>query len=223
MADKSGGDAVRVPSVHTKTARHAAVVLLIAVGLGLIGLASGLWLSDGSPPNATTIKRTATRPHPKSTQSTTSKARCKCAGKRKTVVKTTERKKGGGPSKRSETLSLALLGLGGLFVLCGVFFGRIQEVTLPGGGSLKLTEETQAQIASKVVDVANNDPGLTADAATIGRLYEKTLESLTATHRPAMVAETEEGFYVVGAPVLSEIPDEKVEQAAEVAAEELKD
>jgi len=88
---------------------------------------------------------------------------------------------------------------------------------------LKLTEETQAQIASKVVDVANNDPGLTADAATIGRLYEKTLESLTATHRPAMVAETEEGFYVVGAPVLSEIPDEKAEQAAEVAAEELKD
>jgi hypothetical protein len=40
--------------------------------------------------------------------------------------------------KYSDTLPLTAVGVGGLLVLCGAFFGRLREITLPGGAGIKI-------------------------------------------------------------------------------------
>ena len=40
----------------------------------------------------------------------------------------------------SDSVLITGLGVGGLFILTGVFFGRIREIALPGGISMKLGE-----------------------------------------------------------------------------------
>ena len=43
-----------------------------------------------------------------------------------------------GTKEYANTFVLALIGVGALLVLCGAFYGRIREITIPGGGGLKV-------------------------------------------------------------------------------------
>jgi len=200
---------------------------LIGMGIALIGLATALWLSNGSPAESTTQKRDTTRVSGSAaaaaggSDSGASRA-CGCKSSGKTVVESVEAVSGGGPSKRSETLVITLFGLGTLLFLCGVFYGRIQEVTLPGGAGFKLGESAQAKVKSTVVEAAKSNPDLTDDPETIARLYEMTLQFLMTRYpQPGGVVETEQGYYVAGMPIVTDFPEEKVKQAAVEAAEAL--
>ncbi|HEX2162246.1 MAG TPA: hypothetical protein VHF88_10560 [Thermoleophilaceae bacterium] len=60
--------------------------------------------------------------------------------------------------KYSDTVPLAAVGIGGLLFLCGAFFGRLREITLPGGAGIKLDDAKQhmdekvEQAAEKAVE-----------------------------------------------------------------------
>lgn len=123
--------------------------LLIFLGIFLIGIAALNWL--WTEPTVTTTSSLATQTTEESTASRTSE-RIKSSGKisieqpGKKLISTlpgaeTVTVDPGPPSRRSEAVTLGLLGFGALLVLVGAFFGRIQEVGFPGG-SVKLAETT---------------------------------------------------------------------------------
>lgn len=55
-------------------------------------------------------------------------------------------------SRRSEGVTLALVGGGSVLLLAGAFFGRISKITLPGGGSIELIAD-QGDALKEVLDV----------------------------------------------------------------------
>jgi hypothetical protein len=55
--------------------------------------------------------------------------------------------------KYSDTLPLAAVGVGGLLILCGAFFGRLREITLPGGAGIKIGD-AQEQVEQKINEKA---------------------------------------------------------------------
>lgn len=62
----------------------------------------------------------------------------------------------------SDSVLIAGLGIGGLLVLTGAFYGRIREITLPGGAALKLgdlPEEKEQELAKAVEDKAKAEAG----------------------------------------------------------------
>jgi hypothetical protein len=104
---------------------------------------------------------------------------------------------GDGATKRTETtkysdaLPLAAVGVGGLLILCGAFFGRLREITLPGGAGIKLGE-VQQQVDEKIEEKAqeqaekgNVDPGKISDLKDAARkeasllVLEKVRETST--------------------------------------------
>ncbi|HEX8690566.1 MAG TPA: hypothetical protein VF729_10025, partial [Solirubrobacterales bacterium] len=80
----------------------------------------------------------------KSKETTETTAATSAAGKKE--VKTVE---------YSESVLIAGLGLGGLFLLTGAFYGRIREITLPGGAGLKIGElppEKEEELAKTIAE-----------------------------------------------------------------------
>jgi hypothetical protein len=214
--------AVRVPSVHSKGGRNAAIVALVILGVALIGLATGLWLANGSPSKSTITKHDTTIVSKAPVRGSAPGSPNHAQKRTQTTVNSSETTSGGGPSRRSETLVITLLALGSLLFLCGVFFGRIQEVTLPGGAGLKLSEAVQAKVAAKVASEAKANPKLGDDPATIARLYQMTLDHLGTLYPESAIAQSSTGYYVAGGtPLVTDIPDKKVTDAVSLAAEKL--
>jgi hypothetical protein len=208
---------VRVPSVHRKEWRILAVVGLVVVGLALIGYGAVLWLSGGGIGPSTA--------HKVSTTSVDKPANADTAGvTTNTKVDTTDTKTPGDPAERSEAVVAALLGIGSILFLCGVFFGRIQEVTLPGGAGFKLAPEAQAQLAEKVTEAAINAPDLSPDPQTVGRLYQRALaevlRELPAAPEP-VVMESPGGYYVATGSTEVSPPDDNLNRAVASATERL--
>jgi hypothetical protein len=189
----------------------------------LIGFATGLWLANGSPPASTTTQHNTTSvAGPDSGGgSADTPTSGETAGNSQTTVDSVTTSSGGGTSGRSETLVIALFGLGALMLLCGIFFGRIQEVTLPGGTSLKLSEDAQAKVAAKVADEAKTNPQLSDDPQTIKRLYQITLDHLTQQYQAPGLTQTAQGYYVAAAPTLADISDTTVAEVVSRAAAKL--
>jgi hypothetical protein len=163
------GGAVRSPTVTKPLLRVLAVVSLIAVGLALLVLGS-VSLLDNSAPGASTVAK-------KSTTSVTAPPKDQ-GGTTTTTVSSTDTTTPGKTSVRSESVAAALFGLGAIVFLIGVFFGRIQEVTLPGGGGFKLSPKAQEAVKEKVAEKVEQDPTLTADPKTAITLYEAALTEL---------------------------------------------
>jgi hypothetical protein len=215
--------AVRVPSVHSKRGRQAAVATLVTLGVALMGFAAVLWLGNGSPPASTTIEHTksrAPRGHASRAAPRTGPRATHAATRVTKATKTT----GGGVSRRSETLVIALITLGAFLLLAGLFFGRIQEVTLPGGAGFKLTTDTQAKVAARAVAEAKVNPDIPDNPATVKILIQTATQELEQRHREPQVSETPEGYYVAGPPVIADIPSAEVaavvsEAAVKLAAE----
>ncbi len=70
----------------------------------------------------------------------------------------TKQTKGNTTTEYSDSLVIAGLALGALLVLCGAFFGRIREITLPGGVGIKLAELTESKketLQEKVTEKAS--------------------------------------------------------------------
>jgi hypothetical protein len=70
----------------------------------------------------------------------------------------------------SDSVLVAGMGLGALFLLSGAFFGRIREITLPGGISMKVgdlppekEEELKDAIAEKAKTKAASQPGVASE------------------------------------------------------------
>jgi hypothetical protein len=68
---------------------------------------------------------------------------------------------------------IAGLGLGSLFLLSGAFYGRIREITLPGGGGIKVgdlppekADELKKKIEQEAPVKAKDLPHATADELT---------------------------------------------------------
>ena len=92
----------------------------------------------------------------------------------------------------SDSLVIAGLGLGTLMVLCGAFFGRIREITLPGGAGLKLAELTESKketlrdkVAEKTAAEVPEELKLEVGVAA----YDRVLEKLRAQFPGAVLAE----------------------------------
>jgi hypothetical protein len=99
---------------------------------------------------------------------------------------------GSDTTEYSDTLVIAALGLGGLLVLCGAFFGRLREITLPGGGGIKLAElaepkkeALQEKIAGASIDADVPDE-LKPRLATAA--YDRSLEKFRAQFPGAVAA-----------------------------------
>jgi hypothetical protein len=215
----ASASAVRVPSVHTKLWRTLAVIGLVTVGLVLIGYGAVLWLAGGSAASTTVHKASTTtvdKPANADTQGGTTTTR----------VDTTDTSTPGQPAERSEAVVAALLGLGSVLFLCGVFFGRIQEVTLPGGAGLKLAPEAQARLAEKVTAAANEAPKLSAeDPETIRRLYQRALAEMSselaaAAPEPA-VMQGPGGYYIAAPTPEVSPPDDYLDRMVARATEQL--
>lgn len=168
MADSElDGNPVRVPSITHPKLRGLAVTGLVVVGLALLVLGAAIWLNRSAPGKTTT-----------SNTSTTTVS--KTAGITTTKVGSTGTTTPGAPSIRSEAVAATLFALGALVFLCGTFFARISEVTLPGGAGFKLTPETQAKVVEKVATQAESE-GLPLQPDTLRRWYEATLAELGAS------------------------------------------
>ena len=87
-------------------------------------------------------------------------------------------------SARSDAVLSALLGTGGVLFLAAAFWGRITEIGLPGGVSIKLSEAEAPTVG--VDDVAAALPG--PDAAPAARDYAMMMTSASQ----AIVAKTAE-------------------------------
>jgi hypothetical protein len=72
--------------------------------------------------------------------------------------------------KYSDTLPLAAVSVGGLLVLCGAFFGRLREITLPGGAGIKIGD-AQEQVNEKIDARAQ-------EAAAEGQIEPDKIEAL---------------------------------------------
>jgi hypothetical protein len=131
-----------------------AAVLLIILGIVLATVALLLWRSnDGG--TLTTMTVVTKKAVPGSAQQRRSRARPR---RETTTVTTTtltgqpgDRSKASAPqavSRRSESLTIAMLGLGTLAVLAGAFFTRLSGITLPGGAGIQLrTQELKEETA----------------------------------------------------------------------------
>jgi hypothetical protein len=212
--------AIRVPSVHRREWRILAVIGLVVVGLALIGYGAVLWLSGGSA-GPSTVRKVSTTSVDKPANADTE------GGTTTTRVDTTDTKTPGEPAERSEAVVAALLGLGSVLFLCGVFFGRIQEVTLPGGAALKLAPEAQEKLVEKVTAAASAAPDLSPDdPQTMLRLYQQSLDELLrelpAVAPEPVVMESPGGGYHVGT-VRTEVspPDDYLDRAVARATEQM--
>jgi hypothetical protein len=63
-----------------------------------------------------------------------------------TTVETTT----GHPARGSDTLAMFGFGVGIVLLFTGLFYGNISEITLPGGGGIKISPTTQAKVAGQV-------------------------------------------------------------------------
>lgn len=207
--------AVRVPSVRSGRGRIAAIAGLILVGLTLLGFGIGLWLSGGEAGPSNIEKTSTTR----ITKPPKAEAR---GGTTTTAVESTEKSAPGEPAERSEAIVAAALGLGSILFLCGIFFGRIQEVTLPGGAGFKLGPAAQAKLAEKVTATAKARDDLSDDPETIAALYRAALDEL-AQRPPTLPAEApvieESGVYYAAPPVEVAPGDDYLDGVVAEAAE----
>jgi hypothetical protein len=78
--------------------------------------------------------------------------------------------------KYSDTLPLAAVGIGGLLVLCGAFFGRLREITLPGGAGIKLgdaKEHLEEKVVKAAEETARQESLSTEQAAALEKSARK--------------------------------------------------
>lgn len=76
----------------------------------------------------------------------------------------------------SDSVLIAGLGIGGLLVLTGAFYGRIREITLPGGAALKLgelPEEKEQELDKAVADKAQAKAGESEAPVSADALVEE--------------------------------------------------
>jgi hypothetical protein len=161
-------EAVRVRSIETDSLHNMAVAGLILLGLALLVLGGVVWL-DTTAPGASKVGKTSTTIVSKQGLATT------------TTVRSTDTTTPGKSTLRSETVAGTLFGLGALLFLCGLFFGRISEVTLPGGAGFKLDPAAQAKVVAKVAERAQQTKGLEPEPETMQKLYTAAIQELLRT------------------------------------------
>jgi hypothetical protein len=99
--------------------------------------------------------------------------------------------------KYSDTLPLAAVGVGGLLVLSGAFFGRLREITLPGGAGIKIgaaqeqVEEKIDATAKKEAEKGSIEPGK-VDELTEAARKEASLMVLDTVRQTSTLPEPAE-------------------------------
>ncbi|MDQ5822293.1 MAG: hypothetical protein M3540_12710 [Actinomycetota bacterium] len=92
----------------------------------------------------------------------------------------------------SDTLIVAVLGIGGLLILSGAFYSRIAKVTFPGGGAIEMALYPQAATAvNRVLEQSPGgqapSPAKTAAATSLAAVRAADLTRRAATD-PAVAA-----------------------------------
>jgi hypothetical protein len=182
---------------------------LVAVGLTLLVLGC-VNLFGTSTPGVSTVGK-------QSTTSIAAPAKDQ-AGTTTTTVSSTDTTTPGKASVRSASTAAALLGLGAIVFLVGIFFGRIQEVTLPGGAGLKLSPQAQKAVKEKVAEKLKQDPQLKEDPTTGITLYDAALRELEARTLGTLGLSAAPA----GATLETSPGDDVVEQAVDQAAKSLR-
>jgi hypothetical protein len=205
------------PESGSKTISVSALlsIILLIVGATLIALGAYLWFSvDATQPEGKVSERTATttvRPRTPSGARTT-KTRVFA-----TKTTTTTQAPESGRTRRSETLVGTLLVLGALVLLTGAFYSRISELSLPGGGGLKLlplapSPATQATIARVIAA----RPELTDQPEKAEMLYLAALsDAQSKIYDQAITAAaqgTEPPSPTLATPVVEQLTEEKIEK-----------
>ena len=167
--------AVTKPTVSNPWLRGLAVAALVVVGVALLVL-GGVALLNNRAAGQSTVNKTST---------TTVDAPAKDkAGTTTTKVDSTDTTTPGKGVVRSETVAAALFGLGAIVFLTGVFFGRVQEIVLPGGAVLKLTQKQQEAVREQVAEEIKKDPELATDPIAVIEFYDAAREELLALSYP---------------------------------------
>jgi hypothetical protein len=122
------------------------------LAVALITLALVFWLVPTENETTTT------------TETSTSKVFQPGASNPKTTNTTKNTETRGPGTARSDTVLALLLGTGALLVLVASFWGRIQEIGLPGGGSIKLQDAEAPQPPVDLDNVAVGLRGMLAQA-----------------------------------------------------------
>lgn len=198
-------------------------VLLALVGVALIAAGVGLWTTDqGTTVTSTSERTTVKKPRlsrshrPHGAKKAGSRA-VRRAPKVRTVKDTTKRtttvsgrrekgKKAGAPqsvSKRSETVTTTLVGLGAILLLTAGLYRRLSKLKLPGG-ELEFSAVTRATAgdAAKLTAAAQRKaaqveaPPAELAAAGLVQLEEEKRQAVIASAAPSLAAESEgEGIY----------------------------
>lgn len=156
--------------------RGLAAAVLVVLGLSSLAFGTVVWL-DTSAPGASSVQKTST------TNVTTPADLAAKGGTTTTAVTSTDKTTPGSASLRSEAVAATLFGLGALLFLTGVFFNRVTQVTLPGGGALTLGPDAQAKLVAKAAETAEKE-GLPRDPAALAALYQVALQELEKRQPP---------------------------------------
>jgi hypothetical protein len=147
---------------ETSTSRRSSIpALLVMSGAGFLGCVVALVLAASGPgktttttdaPPITTTSSSSSTPTGSTSTSATVTAETKAGYARTTVTVRPSSQPVG-----SDTLDVALLGIGIVLVLSGAFYARLTEVDFPGGGGLKLGPVASAKLAQKAAATAGSD------------------------------------------------------------------
>jgi|SRR6185295_293617 len=169
----------------------AAMVFLIALGTSLIGAGLGLWIADGDqgPSTTSTAVTSSASTIPSGGGTTTPSGGGTTTGPGGTATNSPQKQAGGSeqtvttdpadPGTRSDTLTVALLGLGAVLLLAGILFRRISEIGFPGGGVVKFTPLTPGGLGVALGEAVKADPGAAEDPAKMRSLAIEFLDPLT--------------------------------------------
>jgi hypothetical protein len=147
--------------------------ILIVIGALLLLLGGFVWFDKDEPGMSTVMQ-----------DSTTTVLPPKESGEKVTKVNSSDTTEPGDPTTQSEAVAVALIGAGALIGLCGMFYARIQEISFPGVGGLKLSTQAQATLAEKAAERADKDPRLQLTPETVRDIYEAALQRLQVGSAP---------------------------------------
>lgn len=120
-------------------------------------------------------------------------------------------------SRRSETLTGILLGLGGILLLTMAFFSKVQEITLPGAASIKMFPQVPPEAQKKVVAGIATTPNLANAPSKAELAYVSALNKLQSQ----MLEDAKTAVAAGETPALTSPGDDDIDRATAEAINEV--
>jgi hypothetical protein len=120
-------------------------------------------------------------------------------------------------SRRSETLTGILLGLGGILLLTVAFFSKVQEITLPGAASIKMFPQVPPEAQKKVAAGIATTPNLSNAPTKAELAYVSAFSKLQSQ----MLEDAKTAVAAGKTPALTSPGDDDIDRATAEAINEV--